>query len=203
MTFSMGPRGCRCLALGALGLASCGGRDADVTAPIDDGEPLGLERAVVLPDDALSRVVVLTSSGPDELSRAPLPVGQNIASLRPDVTGHGVLVLSSGVQPRRQADDELPSLTLIDTSEEPEVTARYELTEPFGSVTLDPDLEDRWAVLSGASGNFVTNPNQLVLIKLSDQISSPSPRPFAASELLPIAFASPKRSTSRAASGAS
>lgn len=173
MILRMGPRGWRWLSLGALGLASCGGRDADVTAPIEDGAPLGLERAVVLPDDALSRVVVLTSSGPDQLSRTALPVGQNIASMRPDVTGHGVLVLSSGVQPRRQADDELPSLTLIDTSAEPEVRARYELTEPFGNVTLDPDLEDRWAVLSGASGNFVTNPNQLVLIKLSEPDSEP------------------------------
>jgi hypothetical protein len=148
-------------------LAGCGGRDADVTAPINGADPgLGLERAVVLPDDPLSRVVVLTSAGPEQLSRTALPVGQNIVSLRPDVTGHGVLVLSGGVQPRRNADDELPSLTAIDTRDEPVVNARWELTEPFANVTLDP--EGRWAVLSGAAENLVTNPNQLVLIDLTD-----------------------------------
>jgi hypothetical protein len=167
MTLKAGPRGAGWWACAALVLAGCGGRDADVTAPISSGDPaLGLERAVVLPDDALSRVVVLTSAAPDQLLRTALPVGQNIVSLRPDVTGHGVLVLSGGVQPRRNADDELPSLTLIDTRDEPVVTARYELTEPFANVTLDP--EGRWAVLSGAAENFVTNPNQLVLIDLTD-----------------------------------
>jgi hypothetical protein len=146
MTVGNGPRDLRpgrskpgawVVALGALALASCGGRDADVTAPIDAGDTgLGLERAVVLPDDPLSRVVVLTSSGPDELSTTVLPVGQNIVSLLPDVSGQRALVLSSGVQPRRNADDELPSLTLVDTSGEPEVTARWELSEPFANVTL-------------------------------------------------------------------
>lgn len=147
-------------------LSACGGRNADFDAPLVPGLAVGLERAVVLSDDPLSRVMVLTSTGGEQLSRTALPVGHHIARLQPDVSGNGLLVLSKGVQPRRQADDELPSLTLIDTAGEPQVAARYELSEPFESVTLDP--EGRWAVLSGADENFVTNPNQLVLIDLTD-----------------------------------
>lgn len=152
---------------GALGLVlACGGRDAELDVAFDDAPAIGLNRAVALPDNPLSRVVVLQSSSPRELSRTALPVGQNIVRLQPDVSGDGLLVLSSGVQPRQNPEDELPSLTLLDTREEPRVTARYELGEPFSALTLDP--EGRWVVLSGADENFVTNPNQLLLIDLTD-----------------------------------
>lgn len=151
--------------LGGLVLA-CGGRDAGLDVAFDDAPAIGLNRAVVLPDDPLSRVVVLKSSSPRQLSRTTLPVGQNIVRLQPDVSGEGLLVLSSGVQPRQEPGDELPSLTLLDTREEPRVSARYELGEPFSALTLDP--EGRWVVLSGADENFVTNPNQLLLIDLTD-----------------------------------
>lgn len=153
-------------------VAACGGRDGDFDAHLaGEGRAVGLERALVLADDPLSRVMVLTSSGPDQLTTTPLPVGQRIAHMQPDVTGHGLFVLSSGVQPRRRADDELPSLTWLDTRDAPVVTARYELAEPFSDLTLDP--EGRWVVLSGADETFVTNPNQLVLIDLDDPDAVP------------------------------
>lgn len=145
-------------------MLGCGGRDADLDAPFEAGATVGLNGAVVIEDDPLSRVMVLTSAGPDQLSATPLPVGQRIALMQPDVSGDGLLVLSNGVQPRRRADDELPSLTLIDTREAPRVAARWDLAEPFSQLTLDP--QGRWVVLSGAAENFVTNPNQLVLIDL-------------------------------------
>lgn len=151
--------------LGALVLA-CGGRGAELEVAFDEAPAIGLNGAVALPDDPLSRVVVLKSPSPRELSRTSLPVGQNIVRLQPDVSGQGLLVLSSGVQPRQEPEDELPSLTLLDTREEPRVTARYELGEPFSALTLDP--EGRWVVLSGAEESFVTNPNQLLLIDLTD-----------------------------------
>lgn len=143
----------------------CGGREGELEEPLFAEDGIGLRRAVVLPDAPLSRVVVLTAPSPHELSVTPLPVGENLARMVPSVDGHGLLVLSQGERPRLDADDELPSLTLIDTSATPRVRARYTLPDAFSNVTLDPT--GRWAVLSGAGDNFVSNPNQLVFLDLS------------------------------------
>jgi len=156
---------CRHTGLAFL-LVACGGRNAQFDVGFGDSPAIGLEHAVVLADEPLARVMVLTSDGPDQLTETPLSVGQNIVHMQPDVSGEELLVLSSGVQPRRQSDDELPSLSVIDTRGVPHVAARYELSDAFSAMTLDP--EGRWAVLSGADANFVTNPNQLVLIDLAD-----------------------------------
>src|SRR4051794_24044987 len=99
--------------LGGLVLAACGGRDADLDASFADEDAVGLQRAVALGDGQQNRVVMLTSSSPSDLSVTPLPVGENRAAMVPSVDGNGLLVLSSGERPRRNADDELPSLTLI------------------------------------------------------------------------------------------
>lgn len=153
------------LALGAA--AGCGGeRDDDLDAFFEASEAVGLNRAVAIGDGELNRVVLLTSESPRELSVTPLPVGENRLAMLPSVDGDGLLVLSSGQRPRRNADDELPSLTLIDASAEPRVEARYPLPDAFSTLTLDPT--GRWVVLSGAGDNFVSNPNQLVLVDLSN-----------------------------------
>jgi hypothetical protein len=159
--------------LGCTGLAAlgCGGRGEDWDELPSMDEAVGLKRAVVLGDAPLSRVVVLTAPSPHELSVTALPVGENRARMLPTVDQNGLLVLSSGERPRRNADDELPSLTLIDTSATPRVQARYALPDAFSNVTLDPT--GRWAVLSGAGDNFVSNPNQLVLVDLTDPDREP------------------------------
>jgi hypothetical protein len=146
--------------------AACGGRSDRLDVGFGDDLALGLRHAVVLGDNPLERVVVVQSDGLDSLSKRELPVGQNRVSMLPDVTGERLLVLSAGTQPRREADDELPSLTLIDTLGEPRIEARYELSAPFSNITQDP--LGKWVVLNGAGNNLVTNPNQLVLIDLED-----------------------------------
>ncbi|MEY2932875.1 MAG: hypothetical protein RL033_3624 [Pseudomonadota bacterium] len=148
----------------ACGLLACGGRDPSYGLVFEDDEALGLHHAVVLGDDPLQRVVVLQSNGLGDLRTQELPVGKYRVSMVPDVTGERALVLTLGVQPRLEADDERPSLTLIDTRGEPRIAARYELPTPFSTLTQDP--QGQWAVLSGAQENLVTNPNQLVLIDL-------------------------------------
>lgn len=155
------------IGLMALGAATgCGGRDDDLDAFLETGDAVGLNRAVAIGDSARNRVVLLTSESPSELAVTPLPVGENRLSMVPSVDGDSLLVLSSGERPRRNADDELPSLTLIDASAEPRIEARYPLPDAFSTLTLDPT--GRWAVLSGAGDNFVSNPNQLVLVDLTD-----------------------------------
>jgi hypothetical protein len=151
------------LVLGVL-LAGCGGRDAELDEPFEHTEAVGLQRAIAVGDEALQRVVLLTSASPTELSATSLPVGENRVSMVPTVDNLGLLVLSAGVRARRNADDELPSLSLIDASATPEVRARYTLPEAYSTLTLDPT--GRWVVLSGTDVNFVTNPNQLVFVDL-------------------------------------
>jgi len=143
---------------------ACGGRSDRYDLGLLDDDALGLRHAIVLGDDPLQRVVVAQTDGVGELRTRELPVGQHRVSLLPDVSGERVLVLSAGVQPRLEVDDEKPSLTLIDTRGEPRIEARYELSAPFSALTQDP--QGKWAVLSGATENLVTNPNQLVLIDL-------------------------------------
>lgn len=154
--------------LGCAGLAAlgCGGRNGDWDQPAFAEEAVGLKRAVALGDESLSRVVLLTAPSPQDLSVTALPVGVNRTRMLPSVDQTGLLVLSSGERPRRNADDELPSLTVIDAGGAPRVQARYALPDAFSNVTLDPT--GRWVVLSGAGDNFVSNPNQLVLVDLGN-----------------------------------
>lgn len=165
------PRGRTALCLvGLLALstaAGCGGgRDSELDASFEGTEAVGLNRAVAIGDSEQNRVVLLTSESPHQLSVTPLTVGENRFAMLPSVDGDELLVLSSGERPRRNADDELPSLTLIDASAEPRIRARYALPDAFSTLTLDPT--GRWVVLSGAGDNFVSNPNQLVLVDLQD-----------------------------------
>jgi hypothetical protein len=153
------------ISVAALCVLACGGRSDQYDLGIEQTNALGLHHAVVLGDEPLQRVLVAQTDGVQDLRLRALPVGQHRVSMVPDVTGERVLVLSAGIQPRRQVDDELPSLTLIDTRDQPRVEARYELSAPFGSLTQDP--QGKWAVLSGSGDNLVTNPNQLVLIDLT------------------------------------
>jgi hypothetical protein len=145
----------------------CGGRDARYDAPVIEPTAIGLDGALVIGDEARERVVVVTSTAQHELRTSELPVGKNRLLMQPGVEENRLFVLSAGVQPRLDPGDELPSLSVLDVrSGEAVVSARYDLPDPFSSLTLDPD--GKWAVLSGSGDRFVTNPNQLVLIDLSD-----------------------------------
>jgi hypothetical protein len=143
----------------------CGGRNGDLDEPVQAVDGVGLRRAVALADPALSRILMLTMPSPRELDVTALPVGENPVRMVPSADSDGLLVLSSGERPRRNPEDELPSLTVIDASSTPSVRSRYTLSDAFSEVTLDPT--GRWVVLSGAGDNFVSNPNQLVLIDLT------------------------------------
>src|SRR5262245_24049473 len=103
------------ISLVALCALACGGRSDRYDAGIEETDALGLRHALVLGDEPLQRVIVAQTDAAEGLYTHALPVGQHRVSMVPDVTGERVLVLSAGIQPRRQVDDELPSLTLIDT----------------------------------------------------------------------------------------
>ena len=76
------------LALGGL-LAGCGGRDAELEEPFEYTEAVGLQRAIAIGDEALRRVVLLTSESPTELSATALPEGENRVGMQPTLDNQG------------------------------------------------------------------------------------------------------------------
>ncbi|MBK8998821.1 MAG: hypothetical protein IPM35_24115 [Myxococcales bacterium] len=152
-------------------LAGCGERpsawDARGELPVKSA---GLTGSVALVDTALDRVLMLTASSNRSLRTTPLGVGKNIVATEVSRDSSSFFVLSRGVQPRRNPDDELPSLTVIDGSTEPRVNARYTLTDPLQGIAIDPQGE--WAVVYDAGG-IVVNPNELIFVDLSDANAEP------------------------------
>lgn len=162
------------LLLACIGLSACGGRpdhwDAKVEVPL---ETAGLSGSVAIVDPELDRVLMLTATGDGGLRSEPVTVGKNVVTVKTSLDKNTLFVLSSGVQPRRNPDDELPSLTVIDGGTEPKLRARYSLTDPLTGLAVDP--EGRWAVVYDAGG-IVVNPNELIFVDLDDPESEPISR---------------------------
>jgi hypothetical protein len=166
----------------ALGLPpGCGGRSGYWSTPVDSTPPtFALPGAVALLDTAATRVVLLTP-GPDQsLATTPIPVGTNIlnAALSPD--GRKLFVVSGGHRAEIGDDqpDEAPSLTVIDPSQAPPAQKFLltTLTDPLAGLAIDP--AGRWVVLYAGSGTnqpFVANPNGLVILDVTQPVSSTNP----------------------------
>lgn len=157
------------LLIGSLAMA-CGGRPASWDEPYEAGEIVGLQTSVAVMDPALNRVIVLESPNHLGLEASYLPVGRGVVSAVASPKKDRLFVLSKGVQPRRHADDELPSLAVIDTLPRPEVAQKYELNDPFAGLSLDP--EGRWAIVHAGEG-VVENPNELILVDLERPSADP------------------------------
>ncbi len=164
------------LCAGALTLG-CGDRpdawDQNLT-PVDRVESvaLGLSGSVAIRDDALQRLLLVTSPGGRRLTTRAVPIGKGIVHWQTDARRERLYVLCEGDQPRLHADDERPSLTVFDGGgwsdddgfHEPKVLARYDLDDPPNpKLYLDPEGE--YAVVT-VGGGLVQNPNELLLVKL-------------------------------------
>jgi len=160
-----------CILLFAGTLSACGGRpdswDENVRIPVDS---VGLTGSVAVMDPALDRVVMLEGTSNNGLTQHAFRVGKNIVSVSPSRDRESLFVLSSGVQPRRNPDDELPSLTVVDGGTDPSVKARYTLTDPLQGIAVDPEGE--WVVVYDAGG-VVVNPNELIFVNVKDPNSEP------------------------------
>jgi hypothetical protein len=152
-------------------VSACGGRpsawDAELELPLTKE---GLAGSVALVDPALDRVVMLSASLHGGLRTTALPIGKGVVAVASSPKKDRLFVLSRGVQPRRNPDDELPSLTVIDGSTKPKVVARYTLTDPLQGLSIDP--QGRWAVVHEAGG-VVVNPNELIFVDLDAPDSDP------------------------------
>jgi hypothetical protein len=166
------------LALGAT--LGCGGRAATWSASVNGSPAFGLTSAVVLVDPPANRVVALgVVDGTGTLTRTVLPTGHDVRATVVGPKGDKLFVLSGGhrgglgdTQP-----DEPPRLTIIDGTTTPATFRDIPLdvlSDPLDGLALDPT--EKWAVVyaaSGADAAFVTNPNALVVVDLSDATPKP------------------------------
>ncbi len=155
-------------------VTACGDRPESYDAPMD-GNPtaVGLTGSVAIVDRPLNRVVMVTSPAQGALSTTAFGVGRNVVSALAAPDNEKLFVLSRGIQPRRNPEDERPSLTVIDGGQQPQVVATHTLTDPLQGLSVDPLGE--WAVVYDAGG-VVVNPNELIFIDLLTPGAVPVPK---------------------------
>ncbi len=155
----------------AFSVVACGGRpdhwDSEVKLPLKN---VGLSGSVAVIDPSLNRALMVTGTSDRQLGFEPLRIGKNVVSVDTSPDKGTLFVLSKGVQPRRNPDDERPSLTVIDGGTEPKVFARFSLTDPLQGLAIDPQGE--WVVVYDAGG-IVVNPNELIFVKVGEPKSEP------------------------------
>jgi hypothetical protein len=153
--------------LGGLA-AGCGEREDVWDTSASGARILALKSAAVVVDGEAERVLVLQAEADLSLAASSVPVGKNIppqgAAATPDQ--ERLAVLCRGDVPRRTAKDQGPALFLLGGAP-PALQARYELSDPLSTLTMDP--ASRYAVVSASSddSSFVSNPNELIIADLS------------------------------------
>jgi hypothetical protein len=168
------------LALGALG---CGGRPSTWDADASSAKAFGLTNAVVLVDAPAHRVVALGVDDSGALTETPLPTGHDVVATAVGPLGDKLFVLSAGHRGGLgdAEPDEAPRLTIVDGTKMPAQAQNIDLgdalSDPLDGLAIDPT--EHWAVVYAASGTstaFVTNPNELVVVDLSDGGAKPPQR---------------------------
>jgi hypothetical protein len=159
----------------ALLLLGCGGRPDYLEKAFVADQVVGLDNAVVVPDRLLNRALVLTSPGALQVKVEALPIGQNLSVMKASSDGRRLFVLSRGVTPRRNPEDESPRLTVIETDPVPRVVRTYQLTDSYSGIELDPSNE--WAVLyvTPDDSRPVSNPREILLVDLVNLALEPAP----------------------------
>jgi len=166
------------LALGALVVAGCGDRAAVWDTPGAPVEARGLLGAVAIIDAPAERALMLPVEGDLRIAPVSLPIGRGFSTAKSTPDGRRLLVLARGDVPRKRASDQAPSLTLIDGSTSPSVLGRYELSDPFSGLALDPEEQFSVVYPTEADAAFVENPNELMIVDLSKPPGASNPKPF-------------------------
>ncbi|HEY6727249.1 MAG TPA: hypothetical protein VI197_24615 [Polyangiaceae bacterium] len=155
----------RVAVVGAWLLSGCGDRDDKWDASPGEARSVGLVGAAAVLDTPLNRVLVVTSPKRHAVRTHSFDVGKNVAVMATSADRDTLFVLSKGVQPRRNPDDELPSVTVIQAGPSPSLEHRFELTDPMQALAVDP--QEEWLV-AFKGDSTVTNPNEFVLLPLGD-----------------------------------
>jgi hypothetical protein len=164
-------------ALGAAALG-CGGRAETWSTSSAGAQAYGLTSAVALVDQPAHRVVALGIDPAGALTETALPTGHDVRAAVVGAKRDKLFVLSAGHQGGLGDTEppEAPSLTIVDGTTVP-ATARPisldVLSDPLDGLAIDPT--EHWAVVYAATSGstaFVTNPNELVIVDLSDPDAS-------------------------------
>src|SRR5688572_19577540 len=155
------------VAIAGLGMAGCGSRSENYAAPLGAVDTVQLTGAVALFDRGLGRISFLSSPEPLSLDLEPMDAPENVQQLLPSADGSQLLVLSAGVDPRLDPEDEGPALLVLDGAAQSEfegrVQKRFALDDPMKNLAIDP--RGRWVAAFGGTSSLV-NPNELVLLDL-------------------------------------
>ncbi|HQP34422.1 MAG TPA: hypothetical protein PLI95_04575 [Polyangiaceae bacterium] len=155
--------------------AGCGERPEGWDQPVSVQHVAGLSGAVAMVDESIHRVSLVAIGKDLSLDTRHQPTGVGIASVKPSPDGQKLYVLARGVQPRLGPDDDRPALWVYDGTGKGDLLARYELDAPLDGLTVDPLGQFVVVHPSGSSGAFVENPNELVIIDVTQPASSTNP----------------------------
>ena len=144
----------------------------DPTDPTRDLQVRGLTGSVALLDANLNQVMMFTSPEPLELVTTRLPVGKDVVQFKTSLKHDKLFVLSRGVTPRYKDTDEKPQLLVFDGGTTPKQLQQVELQDPYNELEVDPQGE--WLLVHG-SGGLVSNPNELLLVRLGEEGTSAKP----------------------------
>lgn len=151
----------------------CDDRSAAYEA-IVDGDPVGLEGSVAVPDARSRRIAFVTAQAPPGSDSGDAVLDTQFFRTRKGVRAPIVSIdrqrlylLSEGDSVRVSEDDERPALTVFSGGTEPSRLGVIELDTAFDSITEDPS--GNWLVLSNPSGAGVSNPNEFTLVDVSEE----------------------------------
>jgi hypothetical protein len=160
-------------------LPSCGSRSPYWDTSVDTSQtPYGLARGIAIVDDANHQLVAVTSAADHTLQSHRLPIGHHFASATPTADGESLLLLSSGDWPLVNASDDPPSLTMLTIDGTfTASTKRFAMSEPLGTLAVDPYLEYAVAYQGSTTNpSFATNPNQLIIFDLTKPPGGSNPK---------------------------
>jgi len=156
-------------------LAGCGDRSAQWDTRFENRGTAQVEGALAVVDEGLHRAVFLTAPRGLELEASYVPVGKDVRTVQAAPDGKRLFLLSRGEQPRREPDDQEARFTVIDVAAGvPSVLRVDPLEQALTGLAIDPQGE--WAVIFAgpdSSNGLVTNPNELILVSLSDPSTEP------------------------------
>lgn len=156
-----------------LALAACGTRNEAWETGLVSSEGMslfGLTGSVALHDERLERVVFYTVPDAKSIEARSFELGKNAGTFQMSPDRRHLFVLSSGVFPRENEDDEKPQLQVFSGESDADEPRVYEFDDPKQSLAIDP--EGRW-VAAFAGEATVTNPNEVVLLDLSKKNAKP------------------------------
>jgi hypothetical protein len=175
-------------ALAALGSTlGCSSRPSFWNTAPTATSTVALRNGVAIVDDADHRVLLVGALGAAQgFALAPsqsIAIGHHVVSAQASPDGFHLFVLSTGDWPPQSTTDELPSLTVIDTTNwapnsPPLTPALYPMTQPLPNLAIDPQgTSPSYAVAfqgSAAQNVLVENANELVIFDLTSPPADPT-----------------------------